>query len=128
MKHTPGHDGRWRYTDGGIIDDNPPAGHAGVEIADVHGADPHDARGPELAEAQANGRLIAASPKLAEACRRIGRLPSAVNTSDFHACIEETPNFIAELKACVIEARAALALLEENSNAKATPDYNPDSP
>ena len=55
-QHTPG---PWRYTDGGIIDNAPPRGHAGVEIADVLGADTHDRRGPVLKqEARANAAFI----------------------------------------------------------------------
>jgi len=63
-KHTFG---SWRYTDGGIIDNSPTKGHAGIEIADVFGADAHDTRGPSLNEAKANATLIAAAPELLEA-------------------------------------------------------------
>ncbi len=63
-KHTPG---PWRYTDGGIIDNKPSRGHAGLEIADVYGVDCYDGRGLGDAnpqEAKANARLIAAAPEM----------------------------------------------------------------
>lgn len=77
-KHTPG---PWRYTDGGIIDIPKNC----LEIADVYGADIHDdKRGPELLEAQANARLIAAAPELLEACKKstkyIEQLCATVNS------------------------------------------------
>ena len=55
-EHTPG---PWRNTEGGIIDSTPSRGHAGIEIADVYGADVHDNRGPsDTIEAKANADLI----------------------------------------------------------------------
>ena len=64
QKHEGFTPGPWRDTEGGIIDNGPPRGHAGTEIADVYGADVHDGRGPEFTIAQANARLIAAAPTL----------------------------------------------------------------
>lgn len=61
--------GPWRYTEGGIIDNSPLKGHAGIEIADVYGTEYHDKRGPSLLMAESNARLVAASPDLLEACK-----------------------------------------------------------
>lgn len=63
--------GPWRYTDGGIIDNQPLPGFAGVEIADVYGADLHDSRGPDFEESCTNARLIAAAPELLAMCKAI---------------------------------------------------------
>ncbi len=73
-KHT---EGPWRYTCGGIIDNSPSRGHAGIEIANVFGADSSDDRGPDgrtekgFEQAGANARLIAAAPEMLEALNRI---------------------------------------------------------